>query len=59
MKSIWLLFSCGRCPVSGRQKRDLAGDFNSGGGGGIKRILRTENLKVFIKNRFITEAADV
>lgn len=47
--------------MSGRQKRDLAGDFNSPGGrgGGIKRILRTENLKVFIKNRFITEAADV
>lgn len=50
MKSIWLLLGCGCCPVSGRQNHDLAGDFNSWVVE-IKRILRPENLKVFIKSR--------
>lgn len=40
MKSIWLLFSC---LGSGRQKHDLAGDFNFGGAHGGE--LEFENKK--------------
>lgn len=57
MKSIWLLFSC---PGSGRQKHDLAGNFNLGGvwGGELKEFKDRKPQSVY-KQSFVTKAADV